>query len=400
MGRYLNPGNAMFQRSLDSEIYVDKSGLIACTNRVLGGRECCVCVSRPRRFGKSMAADMLVAYYGRGCDSRGQFETLAAASIPDFECHLNAYDVIHLNVQDFLAVCRGDVLAMIDEIDAAVVADLRQAYPGVVGGNADCPASAADALSDVFAFTGVPFVFVVDEWDCAFRARGVTPDAQARYLDWLRLVLKDEPYVGLAYMTGILPIKKYGQHSALNMFTEVSMLDARDYAPYTGFTEGEVAGLCERYGMPVEQTRYWYDGYDVDGVQAYNPRSVVMAMTGRRYRGYWTQTETFEALRAYIDMDLDGLHDKVVRLIAGERVGVNTAKFQNDMTTFGSADDVLTLLVHLGYLTYEAPEYGLGDGEVWIPNSEVAGEFTSCVEDRGWADVAAAIRERGYAAKL
>lgn len=132
MGRYLNPGNAMFQRSLDSEIYVDKSGLIACTNRVLGGRECCVCVSRPRRFGKSMAADMLVAYYGRGCDSRGQFETLAAASIPDFERHLNAYDVIHLNVQDFLAVC-GDVLAMIDEIDAAVVADLRQATPVSLG---------------------------------------------------------------------------------------------------------------------------------------------------------------------------------------------------------------------------------------------------------------------------
>lgn len=390
MGRYLNPGNAMFQRSLDSEIYVDKSGLIACTNRVFGGRECYVCVSRPRRFGKSMTADMLVAYYGRGCDSHAQFAGLAIASDPGYERRLNAYDVFHFNMQDFLAACQGDISAMVRSLDEVIACELREAYPDA------CPGaralSVADTLADAFAATGTPFVFVIDEWDCVFRAPAVGADAQSRYLDWLRLVLKDKPYVGLAYMTGILPIKKYGQHSALNMFTEVSMLDPRDYAPYTGFTESEVAGLCERYGMSAEQTRYWYDGYDVDGIQVYNPRSVVMAMTGGRYRGYWTQTETFEALRVYLDMNLDGLRDKVVRLVAGERVGVNTAKFQNDMSTFGSADDILTLLVHLGYLTYRASDLGIGQGEVWIPNSEVAGEFVSCMEDKGWESVAAAVR--------
>ncbi len=391
MGRYLNPGNGMFQRSLDSEIYVDKSGLIACTNRVLGGRECYVCVSRPRRFGKSMTADMLVAYYGRGCDSRGQFEGLSIASDAGFERHLNAYDVLHFNMQDFLSSSRGDVIAMLGNLDRAIEADLRGAYPDAFANGASI--SVADELGDVFARSGTSFVFVIDEWDCVFRAPGTTGDDQARYLDWLRLVLKDKPYVGLAYMTGILPIKKYGQHSALNMFTEVSMLDPRDYAQFTGFTEDEVAGLCKRYEMSFDQTRYWYDGYDVDGVQTFNPRSVVMAMTGRRYRGYWTQTETFEALRAYIGMNLDGLRDKVVRLIAGERIRVNAAKFQNDMTTFGSADDVLTLLVHLGYLTYRPGEYGLGDGEVWIPNSEIAGEFVSCAEDKGWESTASAIRD-------
>ncbi len=391
LGRYLNPGNAMFQRSLDSEIYVDKSGLIACTNRVLGGRECCVCVSRPRRFGKSMTADMLVAYYGRGCDSRAQFEGLSIARHPTFESHLNAYDVIHLNMQDFLATSGGDVDAMIANLEVALAEDVASAYPDVPGRGA--ARSVCDLLADVFARTGRLVVFVIDEWDCVLRTLKDAPLAQARYLDWLRLLLKDKPYVGLAYMTGILPIKKYGQHSALNMFTEVSMLDARDYAPYTGFTEDEVAALCERYAMPLDQTRFWYDGYNVDDIQTFNPRSVVMAMTGRRYRGYWTQTETFEALRVYIDMNLDGLRDKVVRLVAGERVRVNTAKFQNDMTTFGSADDVLTLLVHLGYLTYQVPEFGLGEGEVWIPNSEVAGEFVSCIEDKGWEGVAAAIHE-------
>ncbi len=393
MGRYLNPGNDMFQRSLDSEIYVDKTGLIACTNRVFGGRECYVCVSRPRRFGKSMTADMLVAYYGRGCDSRAHFEGLAISQDPNFERHLNAYDVIHLNIQDFLASAQNDIDAMICALDAAVTREVVEEYPAVLPTESGSPMSVVDALAAAFSFSRIPFVFVIDEWDCVFRAQKTDARAQERYLDWLRLVLKDKPYIGLAYMTGILPIKKYGQHSALNMFTEISMLDARDYASFTGFTEDEVASLCARYDMPLEQTRYWYDGYDVDGIQTFNPRSVVMAMTGRRYRGYWTQTETFEALRAYIDMNLDGLRDKVVRLIAGEHVAVNAAKFQNDMTTFAGADDVLTLLVHLGYLTYKAPEFGLGEGEVWIPNSEVAGEFVSCVQDKGWDGVAAAIRD-------
>lgn len=397
VGRCLNPGNDMFQRSLDSEIYIDKSGLIACTNRVLGGRECYVCVSRPRRFGKSMAADMLVAYYGRGCDSRAQFAGLAIASDGGFERHLNSYNVIHLNMQDFLSMSDGvdDMLARLSgTVASEVVAELG-GEPCAVRDAAIVHATGAEVVEALLAAydrTRVPFVFVIDEWDCVFRMRGVGAQGQECYFDWLRLVLKDKPYVGLAYMTGILPIKKYGLHSALNMFTEISMLDPRDYAPYTGFTEAEVEALCARYDMPLEQTRYWYDGYDVDGIQVYNPRSVVMAMTGRRYRGYWTQTETFEALRAYIGMDLDGLRDKVVRLIAGERVGISTARFQNDMSTFTSADDVLTLLVHLGHLTYRAPESGEGAGEAWIPNSEVAGEFVSCIDDRGWEGVAAAIR--------
>ena len=388
MGRFLNPGNYLFQISLNSEIYVDKSGLIDCTNKVVSTGDRYVCVSRPRRFGKSTTADMLVAYYDRSCDSSIQFAGLEIAQSPSYRSHLNRYDVIHLNIQDFLSQSTStkDMVAFIEE---SVEAELAAAYPEVpLPGRGGL----SEHLSSVFSLHRSPFVFVIDEWDCIFRVHKNDHDAQVTYLDWLRLLLKDKAYVGLAYMTGILPIKKYGQHSALNMFTEVSMIDPRDYAPYTGFTQAEVRGLCERYDMPYDQVSYWYDGYALGAIRAFNPQSVVRAMTGRRLRSYWAQTETFEALRGYINMGIDGLREKVTCLIAGERVAVNTEKFQNDMTTFGSSDDVLTLLVHMGYLTYSDGEIP-GKGWVWIPNSEVTQEFVNCIEDGGWEPVARSIEE-------
>lgn len=388
MGRFLNPGNEMFQESLDSRIYVDKSSLISCLNGLVKTQQKYVCVSRPRRFGKSMAANMLVAYYDHSCDSRSQFEGLDIASDSSFDVHLNRYDVIHLNMQDLMSLrpSMGEVLFLIDR---AVSAEIVRQYPGVTYLD---PSRLSETAADAYAFSRIPFVFVIDEWDAVFRTLKEDQKAQAQYLDWLRVLLKDKPYVALAYMTGILPIKKYGQHSALNMFSEVSMTYARPISAATGFTEGEVLGLCEAYGADLERMRHWYDGYSVDGLAIYNPRSVVQALTTGGYTNFWTQTETFEALKTYIEMDMDGLRGDVVRLVAGESVPVNVAKFQNDMTTFTSADDVLTLLVHLGYLTYSSSG-DAGDGWVRMPNWEIAQEFVSCVEDGGWEEVARSIRE-------
>ena len=386
MGIYLNPGNGMFQESLDSEIYVDKSGLLAHTNKVLKTREKYLCVSRPRRFGKTMALDMLAAYYGRGCDSRPQFEGLAIGGDPGFEKHLNRYDVIMFAMTNAFVNGGYTVEGAIGLLEALIKDELSRAYP-----ETRLPEGypLQICLERVYGETGVPFVVLIDEWDCVMREMQGDEAAQRRYLDWLRNLLKDAPYVALAYATGILPVKKYGQHSALNMFTEISMLDARDFAEYTGFTEGEVAQLCGDYGMDLDEARRWYDGYDVDGIATYNPRSIVMSMTGGRFRNYWTQTETYEALRRYIVLDMDGLRGKVTRLIGGESVRVNTGTSQNDMTTFASADDVLTLLVHLGYLTYDS-----GAETVRVPNSEVAGEFVNSIgNDPGWAEVARAIAD-------
>ncbi len=177
------------------------------------------------------------------------------------------------------------------------------------------------------------------------------------------------------------------------MFTEISVTDADVYAEFTGFTDDEVAALCKKYDTSYDKIRQWYDGYCVEGISIYNPRSVVESIRAKKVSNYWTQTETYEALKVYIQADYDGLHDKVTRMVAGEKVEINTAKFQNDMTSFASADDILTLLVHLGYLTFEA--YGknaLGRGLVRIPTAEVQQEFINCIEDKGWEPVMKAIR--------
>ena len=378
MGIYLNPGNTGFQRALNSEIYIDKSGLLRYVNGKLFTEQQFICVSRPRRFGKSMAANMLAAYYSRGCDSREQFAELDIAGADDFEKHLNKYNVIHLNMADFLSESSGleDMLCL---IEADILDELTEEFEQI---RLPKRRSLVRMLNAVFDQTKIPFIFIIDEWDCIFRVHKYQEDGQTKYLDFLRNIMKDKSYVALAYMTGILPIKKYGEHSALNMFTEVSMADPREFAEFTGFTEQEVYSLCEAYHMSFEETRRWYDGYWLRGVSVYNPRSVIMAMTGGYFSNYWTSTETYEALKVYMEMNFDGLRDKIIQLIAGGEVAVNTAKFQNDMMTFKSADDILTLLIHLGYLTFDFDKK-----TVRIPNGEVQQEFINSIEDGGWENV-------------
>ena len=382
MGIYLNPGNIDFQEALNSRIYVDKTELMKYTNNVIRTEDKYVCVSRPRRFGKSMAANMLVAYYSRGCDSKEMFSKYKIAKDKSFEKHLNKYNVIHINMIEFFSD-NNSIIEALTELKNSIVFDIVNEFPDV---NYYDKTKLVRTLKDVFASKKVPFIFIIDEWDCVFRVFKNDNDTHTAYLNFLRDLLKNQSYIALAYMTGILPIKKYGEHSALNMFTEVAMTNPREYAEFTGFTENEVKALCEKYDMPYYETKRWYDGYNLKDVSIYNPRSVVMSMTGHDYDSYWTSTETYEALKIYIQMDFDGLKEKVTDMIAGEKVKVNVGKFQNDMTSFKSADDVLTLLVHLGYLTYDKT-----NSEVWIPNSEVQQEFINSIEDGGWEEVMDAI---------
>jgi len=384
MGIYLNPDNINFKRALNSKIYVDKSELIQYTNSIMNTEQQFICVSRPRRFGKSMAANMLTAYYSRGCDSKDLFSKLKISTSYSFEINMNQYNVIHINMVNFLERSKS-IDNMLDYLKKRLLHEIKKENSDV-----DCFDwnDLVSVLEEVFQEKRIPFVFIIDEWDCIFRVHKKDLESQTKYLDFLRNLLKDKSYVALAYMTGILPIKKYGEHSALNMFTEISMTDPRECAEFTGFIETEVQELCEHYNMPFDETKRWYDGYNLMGVSIYNPRSVVMSMTGGYFNNYWTSTETYEALKEYIELNYDGLRDKVIQMIAGEKVKINPEKFQNDMTTFKSADDVLTLLVHLGYLTFD-----FYTREVWIPNSEVRQEFINSIEDGGWEHVMKAIRQ-------
>ena len=386
MGSYLNPGSKGFQESLNSEIYVDKTGLIEKTNAVLNTRQKFICVSRPRRFGKSMAADMLAAYYDRGENSASLFSSLKIHYVSSYQQHLNQYDVIKVNMQEFLSMTHSmdEMLTMLQKY---LVFDLTDHFQNVRFRDEN---NLIQVMKDIYAKTNRSFVILIDEWDCLFREYQQNQDAQKKYLDFLRAWLKDKDYVALAYMTGILPIKKYGSHSALNMFTEYSMTDPGELAEYFGFTESEVSALCEKYQMNFEEAKAWYDGYELiahrqsgdEHYSMYSPKSVVEAMLRHKFGTYWNQTETYEALKIYIQMDMDGLQVAVVRMLAGEAVKINTGTFSNDMTTFASKDDVLTLLVHLGYLTYNSI-----DEAVTIPNKEVSQEYVNALSTMNWHGV-------------
>ncbi len=384
MGILLNPGGDRFQKSFRSEIYVDKSGMITYLNKIFNTENRFVCVSRPRRFGKSMAANMIAAYYDRTFDAQENFQRLQVANDKSFSVHCGKYDVIQINMQDFLSRSK-DIDGLLSLLQSRLLKELLKEYPDNDYVDAT---DLIDTMNDIYAHNHRPFVIIIDEWDCIFREYGNKKSWQEKYLEFLRSWLKDKSYVGLAYMTGILPIKKYGTHSALNMFREFSMENPRELAKYVGFTSDEVKSLCNKYGRNFEEYRTWYDGYFFEGIgEVYNPHSIVEAVVSGILDTYWNKTETFEALKIYLDLDMNGLKDIVISLMAGEKRKINTNNFSNDMTTFKSADDVLTLLIHLGYLGYD-----FASGSVFIPNQEIYREYANAITDKSWSGVALAIK--------
>lgn len=394
MGVYLNPGFGKFEMAVRSEIYVDKTELIEETNKVLGTEQRFICVSRPRRFGKSITANMLTAYYCKDTDSSAIFDLYKISKSCHYKTYQNHYNVIALNMQDFFSSDR-DIGEIIHTLETEVLTELKDAYPSIVKESAK---TLSMTLEKIYAKTNEQFIFIIDEWDCLLREEKDSKDRQKKYLDFIRGLLKDKSYVALAYITGILPVKKYGTHSALNMFDEYSMTDPRQFAEYVGFTEEEVKELCSRYQMDFDEMKSWYDGYAFGNIRKhgqminvphiYNPKSVVAALLSGRFGNYWTRTETYEALKVYIEMNFDGLKDAVIQMLADEKYRIDSGFFQNDMTTFRTRDDVLTLLVHLGYLAFDGKS-----SEVYIPNMEIREEYRLAVEGAKWDEVVKLVKK-------
>ncbi len=383
MGIYLNPGNIDFQQVLNSKIYVDKSMLIEYANSVIYTEQKFICVSRPRRFGKSMAANMLTAYYSRECNSGEMFSRLKIASSESFEKHLNKYNVIRINMMDFFSEY-DDTTEMLTNLQKEIMFEIVEEFPDVRYYD---KTKLMRSLKDVFEKYQVPFVFIIDEWDCVLRDKKNDIKAQEIYLKFLSALFKNQSYPALVYMTGILPIKKYGGHSAINAFYEYSMTDAEPISEFTGFTESEVKELCLKYDKSFSEMKRWYDGYNLNEISIYNPKSVVESILRGQFNNYWTSTETYEALKIYIEMNFDGLKDTIIELLAGEKIVIDTTTFTNDMVTFVTKDDVLTLLIHLGYLTYD-----FYTKEVSIPNYEISEQFASTIKVMGWSEVADSLR--------
>ena len=381
MGRFLNPDNGAFQTTLKSEIYVDKSELIAYTNKVIGTEQAFICNSRPRRFGKSITANMLSAYYSKGCDSEEIFKSLKISQMSSFKQYLNQYDVIHFDVQ-WCMMDAGSVDDTVDYINEGILEELTKKYKDIIPASAK---TAYGAMSYINAATGNKFIVIIDEWDILIRDEANNQKVQEKYINFLRGMFKGvEPakYIALAYLTGILPIKKLKTQSALNNFEEYTMLDAGPLASYAGFTDDEVRGLSQKYGRDYEEIKNWYDGYILGEQHIYNPKAVVSVMLRNNFQSYWSQTGTYESVLPLINKDFDGLKTAILAMLSGDEVRIKTTTFQNDMVTFRNKDDVLTLLVHLGYLAFNQKKQ-----VAYIPNEEIRREFMDAVEDDKWSEL-------------
>lgn len=381
MGRFVNPDNSAFQVALNSKIYIDKTGLIEYTNSVLDTSDAYICNSRPRRFGKSYTANMLAAYYSKGCNSEEMFSGLDISRKSDFKTHLNQYDVIHIDIQWFLANCYNSN-KIVSFLSDSVISELRDIYPDILPlGELSLP----DSLSRIKDKTGQKFIIIIDEWDVLIRDEATNYYIQNEYINFLRGMFKGtEPtkYVQLAYLTGILPIKKEKTQSAVNNLEEFTMLHSYELAPYIGFTENEVKMLCQKYDRDFEKVKKWYDGYLLENYEIYNPKAVVSVMLRGKFRSYWSETGSYEVIVPLINMNYDGLKNTIIEMLSGQNVKVNTLTFKNDPADIQSKDDVITYLIHLGYLGYNEK-----DETAFIPNEEIRHELINAVKSTNWSDL-------------
>ena len=385
MGRYLNIGFGKMADDIRDDFYVDKSMFISVLNKRLESRSRFICVSRPRRFGKTMAANMIAAYYSKGCDSHEIFSNLKISKDPSFERNINKYNVIKLDING--EATKKGKMTITQYYDKKVVSELMKEYPDIeISEDISLP----EALYAVYEATGEKFVFIIDEYDLPIRDEKYSSEL-GDYLEFLVSLFKDEETnhaIALAYLTGIMPIIKEKTQSKLNNFTEYTMIDSDEMAPFMGFTEDEVKSLATQSDMEFGDLKKWYDGYNLNGIEVYSPKSVISSVEKKRCDDYWVETSSYEAVTDYISLDFEGLKEDVISMFTGNRVEVRTSFYRNTMS-FGTKDDVLTYLIHLGYLAYDADT-----SSCFIPNNEIKDMWAHSMERaKGYKDVFQMIKD-------
>ena len=384
MSFYLNSDNSKLKKYMKSEIFIDKSMIIKECNKLFGSENAYMCITRPRRFGKTMALSMLNAYYSKGCDSASLFDKLNIANDSTYLEHLNKHNVIWIDMSSLYANIDNKEEFVI-ELKKRILSDLKDKYENI--NITDLMLS--DALTKINNETNERFIFLIDEWDVIFREEEYNYKLCDDYIMFLRGLFKSSDVsacIDLVYMTGILPIRRYSTQSTLNMFTEYNMIRPRGFESFLGFTEEEVKDLCKKYNRDFNKISQWYNGYKLGDVSIYNPKSVVEAVLSGEYGDYWTQTSAIEAVTNYMNYDNGALKDIIARMLSGDKVSVNVSRFDNDLTKVNSADSALTVLIHLGYLGFIKGEE-LGYGYCYIPNYEIRQEFVNAILELDWKEI-------------
>ena len=398
MGLYIDQGNFSFAQAMNDVIYVDKSALLGHLNRMVNTRRKFVCVTRPRRFGKSLAAQMLCAYYDRSCDSRSLFEGLSIARDETFERYLNKFPVISLDVHEERSRI-NDGMDFVPWLQERVLSEIRELWGDIIQPGDTLPL----ALARINDKTGTQFVICLDEWHSIYRMDAGNEKAQEAWIEFLRAMFKGlgaDRYIALAYMTGVLPIRNYASESPLSNFYEYNIFDTSPLETCYGFTLEEGELLCQQYDMNFSEMKRWYDGYCFEvnqlengkrvfrKIPILNPNSVIRSILSGKYQCYWNDTGSLEPVIDYIKLDVCGLRQAIVLLVSGQPCAYRQIFFGQAFNNTTSFDSVMTMLTHLGYLTYDTST-GMGR----IPNEEIREAMYLAAEDRHWDEVRRSVDE-------
>lgn len=364
----------LFEKVKNGLVYADKTLLLEKISERINTAGQYVCITRPRRFGKTVNASMLGAYYTKGQDSRALFKGMHIEKTAGFQIHQNKYNVVYMDFSQAPDFCSG-YREYLTEILEKLKSDLLEEYPGL-------REKKYGSVSQMFRDTEDSFLFIMDEWDWLFSQNFVTERDQSAYLGFLRNLLKDQPYVSLAYMTGVLPIAKYSSGSELNMFQEYNFMNDQIYESFFGFTEEEVRALCQQHSaVSYEELKWWYDGYYLScGQSLFNPRSVNLALSDGVCKSYWTETGPMNEVADCIEHNVDEVREDIVKMVAGIPVSAKLDGYSAVQRQLQDRNEILSAMVVYGFLSYH-------NGELKIPNHELMEKFESALNRKSMGGV-------------
>lgn len=378
MGTYLNsitPYTLYKSESL-SPYFVDKTLMLRELFPYVSAGNRHICITRPRRFGKTIMANMISSFFQKASDSSEVFDSLTISQVDDYRRYKNQYNVIRIDFSKMPRNC-DSYTQYIERIEALLIEDVKEAFPQVKINEAD---AVGDILESVFVQCGEKFIFVLDEWDFIFHRDFINEIDKEKYVAFLSNLLKDRPYVVLSYMTGILPIAKYSSGSELNMFAEFTMVNSPMFGEYFGFTDDEVDDLYRRYIVECDRQhkeksvtrkglRDWYNGYYTkSGERVYNPRSVVFALQFNNLANYWTSSGPYDEIYYYIRNNISDVRDDLALMISGESVTAKIQEYAATSMNLSTRDEIYSAMVVYGFLSYL-------NGKVCIPNRELMEKF-------------------------
>ena len=405
MGNILNPDkdNSFIGlvKAKDCRVFVDKTDFISKTNALLNTDGKFIAITRPRRFGKTVTADMLLAYYSKAYTGQNIFDKLEIANKPSYAEHLNKYNVLYIDMNSirdsYIAYTEDEdlqvkgVTSIVDYLQYSVIEELKEnkEYANILSESRKVgKKNLSSALNEICNHTKEQFILIMDEWDLICREYRNEPELLEKFIEVMRGLFKSDKgqaCFALAYLTGILPIKKYNSQSALNVFKEYNMLRPVPYEEYFGFTEEEVAEIVKLPQCKIshQELKEWYEGYKLNGIDIYNPNSVVSAVSDGKCKSYWSGTSSNEEVVRLINMDFDGVKNDILNLIEGDEVTFSCANFQNDMVTLKDKNDVFSLLVCLGYLGCSETKNQFRK-VAYVPNTEIKAVLMDIVREQNW----------------